>query len=113
MTVYQAYMEALKLLGYTHEDGSITVDGTLLKILTFANAIMVEIKGEEFEPFTKISDVIPLSKRQIYDLFIYGLCMWIASDLADGDKQQIFASLYEQKKHLLTKRYEIEDTFLR
>lgn len=113
MTLHEAFYESMKLCGYTNQDGVIDNDNTLPKLLTFGNSVLAELKKGEFEPFETLDDEIPLDKRVIYDCFLYGLAMWLALHNNDGDMQQIMSSLYEQKKHNITERYVIEDTFLR
>lgn len=113
MTLHEAFYESMKLCGYVGGDGVIDNDNTLPKLLCFGNSCLSELTEGEFQPFETIDDEIPLDNRVIYDCFVYGLAMWLALHNNDGDTQQIMASLYEQKKHNITKSYTIQDTFLR
>lgn len=113
MTLLEAFYEAMKLCGYTNQDGVIDSDNTLPKLLAFGNSILAELTDGKFEPFQTYDDEIPLDRKTIYDCFLYGIGMWLALHNNDGDTQQIMASLYEQKKHNITKHYIIEDNFLK
>ena len=113
MNLQQVYNEAMKLLGYTNQDGVIDNDNSAHKILAIGNAILVEItpKSQDFTRLTSITEEIPLTERVIMDCFVYGVAMWLALHNNDGDNQQIFASLFEQKKHNLISYEEITDIF--
>ncbi len=113
MNLQQVYNEAMKLLGYTNQDGVIDNDNSRQEILTIGNAVLVEItpKSEEFTRLSSITEEIPLSQRIITDCYVYGVAMWLALHSNDGDNQQFFASLYEQKKHNLISYEEITDIF--
>ena len=113
MTLQQVFNEAMALLGYTNQDGVIDNDNTMPKILSIGNAIYAELqdKTDEFDRLISIDDEIPLSDRVIMDCMVYGIAMWLALHNSDGDNQQIFSSLYEQKKHNLIKQTTVKDVF--
>lgn len=113
MTLTQVFNEAMALLGYTNQDGVIDNDNTMPKLLTIGNAVYAELqdKAQELDRLISIDDEIPLSDRVIMDCMVYGVAMWLAMHNSDGDSQQIFSTLYEQKKHNLIKQTEIKDVF--
>lgn len=113
MTLQQVVNEAMGLLGYTNQDGVIDNDNTMPKLLTIGNAVFIELqdKNAQLKRLVSIDEEIPLSDRVIMDCMIYGIAMWIALHNSDGDNQQIFSSLYEQKKHNLIQQKTIEDVF--
>lgn len=113
MTLIQVFNEAMSLLGYTNQDGVIDNDNTLPQLLAIGNSVFAELQDKEgkFERLVNVDDEIPLSDRVIMDCMVYGIAMWVALHNSDGDNQQIFSTLYEQKKHNLIKQKIIEDVF--
>lgn len=107
MNLLEIHNEAMRLLGYTNQDGIID-DISEERLLTIGNAVFADLqyKDEEFKRLLSVQQEIPLDDRVLTDCFVYGVAMWIAMQNFDGDNQAVFQSLYQQKKHNIN-RYSI------
>lgn len=102
---------ALKFLGYTESDGTVSGGAKLeTRALTALNIVYSDlyfcIYNEGYEPLKTLNDEIKLPERVIFNVMPYGVAMYLAQSENDGDSQVLFSALYNQKRAQLTK---IED----
>ena len=101
MKAIEIYEQALKLLGYINEDGSLD-DSLNLKALGFINAVYADlfylINDDGFTPLKSLDERPNLSKRILNDVFVYGLAQYLALSVGDGLNQQVFATIYNAKR---------------
>lgn len=123
MTVQESIRSALALLGYTGEYDFSNDSALLKRTVTIANAVFSDLfylihprrsDGSEvtFTPITSASQTVDLPDRIVNDCFVYGLAMWLAQSENDGDNQQLFAALYNQKRAAASRFTQIESSFL-
>lgn len=103
MTGQQMFDKAMTLLGYVGSHNEISgKDELLTRGLMFINQIYSDLHYScdiiDFVPLSNINDEINLSKRILYDVMPYGVAMFLAQAEGDGDNQQMFSSLYNQKR---------------
>lgn len=99
--------DALKLLGYSDNDGNVELTG---RIRSRAMAVVNLVYGDlwrtcntgDFEKIKSLDDEIKLPNKALGDVFLYGLAMHIARSENDGDQQQFFAHLYNSRRAGLT-----------
>lgn len=99
---------ALRLLNYT--DGAGRLDGQqYAELFKRGLALVNQIYGdlwflEREDAFCELIDLsapLRLSSRCVHDVAPYGVAMLLAQSESDGDNQQLFASLYNQKRSAL------------
>lgn len=96
----------LELLGYVDTYGSADTvqDAELLRrALTAINQITAELWFQEqgeaaFTPITSLQQTIPLSDRACHTVLPYGVAMLLAQNEGDGDRQALYASLYNARR---------------
>ena len=108
MTGLEAFKRALRLLGYTDSSGEpdAAASGELYKrglsIVDQLCADLVQAQtGTLPEPLSSLNRPLPLSDMAARQVLPYGIAMMLAAARGDGDNQQLFASLYTQKRLLL------------
>ena len=94
---------ALKLLGYTENNGNVKLTQRIRnKAIVAINLVYADIwrmlGKENFKPISSTSEKIDLPADIINDVLVYGLCMNLAQSESDGDNQQFYASLYNKKR---------------
>lgn len=103
MTGQQMFDKAMTLLGYTGTHGEIVgKDELLTRGLAFINQIYSDLHyasdTTDFVALNNINDEINLSARVLNDVMPYGVAMFLAQAEGDGDNQQMFSVLYNQKR---------------
>lgn len=102
------FERALRLLNYT--DGNGRLDGQqyaelFKRGLPLVNQIYSDLWFAEQEgPFCELNNLsapLRLSARCVHDVMPYGVAMLLAQTESDGDAQQLFASLYNQKRSVV------------
>lgn len=115
MTAKEMLNKAMALLGYNH-NGNLA-DRISAAALHFINLVYADLwpmrHEEEFKPIAVLADKIDLPTEVLYDVFPYGLAMFIAQSENDGDQQQIWASLYNQKRTRMSRTDKITDVLPR
>ena len=107
--------KAMNALGYSAANGRISGrDDMLSRAVTLINLIYADLyyaEGHtaEFRPITNIQDDIELNPRTLNDIMIYGVAGFFAQSEGDADNQQIFMSLYNQKRKTLTRIEQMSD----
>ena len=98
MKGYNLFDDAMKLLGYTDFDGNIQ-DTTGLKerAIPVINRILADV-GLDIE-ISKLSEEINTDKNQ-REALIYGAAMLLALTDGDGEKNRLFAEIYNGKRSM-------------
>ena len=105
---------ATDLLGYSNANGNLQLSARITgKALVNLNLIYSDLwricKDEEFIPLSNIHGEINLPERVLNDVMPYGVAMMIAQNESDGDQQQLYSVLYNQKRAALSRKDSIED----
>ena len=107
--------KVMAILGY-HKNGNLA-DRVSAAALHFINLIYADLwpmcHNKEFKPLASLSEEFDLPAQVLYDAFPYGLAMLDAPSENDGDQQQIWASLYNQKRARLSRSESIIDVMPR
>lgn len=113
MTANEVFRQAMRLLGYTDTLGDLdsAQNSELYKRgLTVINQLVCDLSVSEngalAAPLTTLRQDLPLTERTARDVLPYGVAMLLAAAEGDGDNQQLFAALYDQKRVSLQRRYE-------
>lgn len=117
MTGNQLLNNALKILGYTDQNGNAQLtsrvrNNAIVNINLVYSDLWRATKGGNFQPINSLGDTIDLPYSVLQDVFLYGLCMHMARSENDGDQQQFYTLLYNQKRLSLSKFEKIDDTFV-
>ena len=121
MTGQDVFRQAIRLLGYTDTLGDPdSVQNTELykRGLSVINQLVCDLSlsecGTMADPLCSLRDPLPLTERTARDILPYGVAMMLAAAAGDGDNQQLFAALYDQKRVSVRSAYEcITDTLPR
>lgn len=118
MTGNQLLNNALKVLGYTDQNGNAQLtsrvrNSAVVNINLVYSDLWRITRDEPFEPINSLGDTIDLPESVLHDVFLYGLCMHIARSENDGDQQQFYTVLYNQKRTSLSRFETIQDSFVR
>ncbi len=113
MTANEVFRQAMRLLGYTDTLGDLdSAQNTELykRGLTVINQLVCDLSTSEngvlAAPLSTLRQELPLSERTARDVLPYGVAMLLAAAEGDGDNQQLFAALYDQKRVSVQRRYE-------
>ena len=117
MSGNQLLNTALKILGYTDQNGNSQLSSRVKNCAVVnINLVYVDLwrmlNETAFIPIVSLGDTVNLPETVLNDVFLYGLCMHIARSENDGDQQQMYAVLYNQKRTSLSHTETIEDTFV-
>lgn len=109
---------ALKMLGYTENNGNVKLTQRIRnKAVVATNLVYSDIwrvlGKENFEPINSTSEKIDLPSDIITDVFVYGICMHIAQSESDGDNQQFYSALYNRKRTSLSQTGRYKDALPR
>ena len=98
----------MRLLNYT--DGSGRLDGRqyaelFKRGLPLVNQIYSDLwyleREDAFCELSRLEQPLQLSARCVHDVAPFGVAMLMAQSESDGDSQQLFAALYNQKRAAL------------
>ncbi len=113
MTGQEVFRQAMRLLGYTDTLGDLdSAQNTELykRGLTVINQLVCDLSLSERDtmapPLGSLRQELPLSERTARDVLPYGVAMLLAAAEGDGDNQQLFAALYDQKRVSVRQGYE-------
>ena len=113
MTANEVFRQAMRLLGYTDTLGDLdSAQNTELykRGLTVINQLVCDLSTSEngvlAAPLSTLRQELPLTERTARDVLPYGVAMLLAAAEGDGDNQQLFAALYDQKRVSVQRRYE-------
>lgn len=103
MTGLNMFDKAMLLLGYTGSHNELSgKDELLTRGLVAINQVYSDLHyasdTTDFVPLNNINDTINLPTRVLYDVMPYGVAMFLAQAEGDGDNQQMFSVLYNQKR---------------
>lgn len=105
---------ALKLLGYTDNDGNSELTQRLRnRAIVIVNLVYGDLwqiyNKDDFEYIKTLGDEVKLPKKVLNDVFLYGLAMHMARSENDGDQQQYYAALYNAKRAGLTQHTSVKN----
>lgn len=113
MTGQDVFRQAMRLLGYTDTLGELdSAQNTELykRALTVINQLICELSlsesGTMAPPLSSLRQELPLSEQTARGVLPYGVAMLLAAAEGDGDNQQVFAALYDQKRVSVRQGYE-------
>ena len=81
--------------------------------ITFINQVCADIStalGSDYNPVKSLTDDLNLSDKVINSVAVYGVAMHLALYRGDGDKNQFYAALYNQRRRLLSSSSQRLDT---
>lgn len=115
MTGQEILKTAADLLGYNDANGNFLLSARISSTaVTTVNRIYSDLwhicNDTEFTPIKTLQEEIKLPERVLNDVMIYGLTAFIAQNEEDGEQQQIWIRLYNQKRASLSKIDVIKDT---
>lgn len=96
----------LALLGYTDlysdesspQRQSLLDQGLAALNQAYSDLWFIENRGRPFIPLPNLEAPLRLSRRSCADILPYGTAMFLAQSEGDGDKQTLYAALYNQKR---------------
>ncbi len=95
----------MRLLGYTDTNGDTSGSGygeAYKQSLAVLNLVVGELSvaetGRLCDALKTVHAELPLSDRAARLVAPYGVAMYLAAAQGDGDHQQLFAALYDQKR---------------
>lgn len=108
MTGTDVVERALSMLNYTdtygRQDSRQTTE-LLRRGVPMLNAIlsdMATVKETTFIPLVALTDTVPLTEKEAV-IATYGVAMMLAQSENDGDNNQLYATLYNQKRNALSR----------
>ena len=115
MTAADMEKKIINLLGYTDGSGNIAPNSHLRqRTLTAINAVYADLfyalGRTEFSPVLSPEDAIDLPERVLNDVMPYGAAAFLAQSENDGDQQQYYIMLYNEKGAALTRSESVEDS---
>lgn len=116
MTAKQMFNKAIILLGYTDSTGNAQLTERMRsRAYAAINQVYADLHyalnpTKEFVPIKDWEDKIDLPERILIEVAPYGVASFLAMTEGDGEQSQIFASLFNSKRALLTSVSEIIDT---
>ena len=117
MTGNQLLNTSLKILGYTDQNGNSQLTARIRNCAVVnINLVYADLwritHDTPFIPINSLGDTVDLPENALHDVFLYGLCMHMARSENDGDQQQVYTMLYNQKRASLSHTETIVDTFI-
>ena len=107
-TGQDVWERALYLLNYTDQHGradALQYAELFKRALPLINQIYADLWFSErqgaFRELAHLTQPLQLSPRLVQDVMPYGVAMLLAQTESDGDSQQLFAALYNQKRAVL------------
>lgn len=119
MTVNETVNNVMRMLGYINNLGYTNDSDLRSRIIPQINSIYADLwyrckKRNDDEVFKAVSsndDLIDLPPELLDDCFLYGVAMSVAAAEGDGEQQQYYAALYNQKRGLCSHFDEVVDVF--
>ncbi len=112
MTGEELYNEALKLLGYTEENGNVQLTARVMsRTLTLLNLVINDLRRVSGKPYKKIKSLaedIDLPDN-ILEIAACGLAGYVAGAEGDDTNQYFWSSEYTARRTTLTSRDRIID----
>ncbi len=109
MTGTDVIERALSLLNYTDPHGRVDPRQTAelhRRCLPLLNAILADLLFIKRQPLVEMKsavDEVPLDDADVLGMMPYGVAMLFAQSENDGDNQQLYAALYNQKRNTVTR----------
>ena len=114
MTGREILDKAIALLGYTDSLGIAEMSGRIksraIPVINFIYSdLFYLLKKEGFVGIKALGDEIHLPERVLNDVFPYGVAALIAQGESDGDQQQTYIQIYNDKRLGIARTGEIQD----
>lgn len=114
MTGTQILDKAIRLLGYTDGMGIAEMNGRLKsRAVPVINAVYSDLfyllHDYGFSGVRELKDEICLPNRVLNDVMPYGVAAFLAQGESDGDQQQYFMMIYNNKRLGVADRAEVRD----
>ena len=109
MTGTEVIERALSLLNYTDPRGRVDPRQTTelhrrcLPLLNMILADLLFIKRQPLVEMKSAADEVSLDEATVFGVMPYGIAMLFAQSENDGDSQQLYAALYNQKRNTVTR----------
>jgi hypothetical protein len=113
MTGKEIISKAMVLLGYN--DGLGNIDSSRFQVVSknSLNLVFADLLGclgrDDYGDIQDLSKEIDMPKKVLFDVMPYGVAAFIAESIGDGDKQQYFAAMYNQKRKRITYEDSVQD----
>lgn len=119
MTVNETVNNVMRMLGYINNLGYTNDSDLRSRIIPQINSIYADLwyrckrrkDDEVFKAVSAADDEIALPPELLDDCFLYGVAMSVAAAEGDGEQQQYYAALYNQKRGLCSHFDEVVDIF--
>lgn len=117
MTAKEIINRAVDLLGYSTVNGNTQIMPRIMnRAISIINTVYEDLwriensGGEsEFEPISHLTDEVALSSKAL-GIITYGAAAFIAQSESDGDVQQVWMTVYNQKRRTLSQVARKADT---
>ena len=99
MTAKNLFDSAAINLGYRKTDDMLEAG------INFINQVCADIctlTGNKYEPIHSLNQELPLPESVLGNIALFGVAMYMTLYRGDGDKNQFYASIYNQKRRLLS-----------
>lgn len=109
MTGTEVIERALSLLNYTDPRGRVDprqtaeLHGRCLPLLNMILADLLFIQRKPLVEMKSPTEELPLDDATALGVMPYGVAMLFAQSENDGDSQQLYAALYNQKRNTVTR----------
>lgn len=108
MTAAEMEKKAVLLLGYTDGSGNIAASTDMRRrMLTIINAVYADLfyalGKKDFKPLLSPDGEIDLPERILNEVMPYGTAAFLAQAESDGERQQYYVTLYNQKRAVLSR----------
>lgn len=110
MTGEKLLRQALSLLNYTNHRGEIDTRNSeelFRRGTVIINAVLADllpIAGEPTASIGQLADNLPIGEDIAGGVAVYGVAMWLAQSEGDGDNQQLFSAIYNQKRNAIRRQ---------
>lgn len=95
MTGLDIYKRCIALMGYTSTESDAVSDHTIIeRFPEIINQVAADLK---IEPIKSLTEIISATDAKT-DALCYGAAMFLALSEGDGDKNQLFSSIYNAKR---------------
>ena len=113
MTGKSVLNQAMGLLGYRNMEELSGQAEVLMGGMVAVNQIYADLhyacSNAPFSPLATLNDPLFLPDRALIDVMPYGVAMLLAQSESDGDNQQLFAEVYNRKRHSLSRSDSMAD----
>lgn len=108
MKGYDLFNKAVMLMGLQDQEREINKHAESC-VKSVYNDLAYKLNGSGFKAIECLTEEIPLDDRVLNDVAVYGVAMFLAMIIMDGEKQQFFSQIYQQKCLSLSSIVSVED----